>query len=201
MADITTVLEIAGAITLGFLSLGLNIYFITSVPILQMKFKRWTSGAKNYGLWALVEPGKQINFYVKSFVTTHFDNGERTWPVAEESKIYRAFRAPFQINYYGDAVALSLEPKGQTTEDIRNPGKLHSLMQLYTAQADARARRKNKAIDPNVLKLLLGGILAGIMVILYYQYGDHGTLQSLASYLPQALPSKDALGNLIPKVN
>ena len=167
-SQIANIVFLALGITAGFIAVSLCIYFMISNPLIKMRIMRLISPAKNYGIFAICEPGKSVLLKVVSFKTTHFKDGERLFPMPEERYIKRIGNGPLVLFDSRDAKAVLLD--GEKTDEItRDPGKLHAFCDLYTALAEASARRKNR-LNVKQLMMILYGILVLCVINVYFGY-------------------------------
>lgn len=180
MAGTMEVVGLALGITICFASVAINIYSFLNNALLKVRLMRILSPGKNYGVWGIKEPGKAIMLRVTSFKTTQFKDGERVFPMPGEEYIERLGNAPFVLFDSRDAKAILL--KGEKTDEVtRDPGKLHAFCDLYTALAEASARRKNK-LNVKSLMMLLYIIVALQAINIYFGY-------AIQDYLAKNLPA------------
>lgn len=193
MAEMYEVIGLAIGITVALGCVMFTIYAFSTNPIYKMRLLRYFDSRKSWGLWVTVLPGRQILFKVVPFKNNEgaFTEKEKTFPVAEDDRIYSFGRAPVQFNNDKDSKALSLEAPSPT-EGTRDPGKLHAFTTLYTAQADARARRKNM-LNVKQLMMILYAIVILCLVAVYYGYSNH----DLTSQIAGVKAAIDNPGNII----
>jgi hypothetical protein len=178
-SPMVNILGLAAGITVGFACVAMTMYFIFTNQLIKMRMMRIFSPNKNYGIWGIVEPGKAVILRVASFKVTHFKDGERVFPMPDEKCIKRIGNGPFVLFDSRDAKALSLD--GEETEEVtRSPGKLHAFCDMYTALAEAAARRKNK-FNPKQMMMVLYGVLVLQLISVYYGY-------AIQDYLVKNIP-------------
>lgn len=197
-SPIADIIGLAIGMTVGFMSIAMNIIFATGNPLLKMRMMRILSPGKNYGIWTLVEPGKGSIHRVASFKTVAFKDGERIYPMPDEKYINRIGNGPWVVFNSRDTKPILMESE-RSDEEIRNPGKLYAFCELYTAKAEAGARRKNQLNVGNLMLCLYIIVILNIISVYYgYSINDF-VVKNLPALVGQAAKSAgEAAGGLLP---